>query len=116
MQEFLESVKKRRFRIPCCTLCRTIAWPPSNICPRCLSSTSLKKAGTRGRLIEFARSTVKNKRGMFGVVDLQGIKLIASLVEQPYRSGMKVKMIDCGVDSDGRIFYVFGPLTKNTRH
>src|SRR5688572_30554911 len=74
MQGFIEHLKKGEFRMPVCNSCGSKAWPPSSRCPHCLSKTSLKKIETTGTLIEFTSSHVKGKEGVFGLVDMSGIK------------------------------------------
>jgi uncharacterized OB-fold protein len=109
MQEFFDYLKKGEFRIPVCTSCGSKAWPPSHHCPHCLSRTSLKKIETAGILIEFASSQVKGKEGVFGLVEMSGIKLVGSFTDQHLKEGMKVRMTGCGVRSDGTAFYSFAP-------
>lgn len=109
MQEFIEHLKKGEFRMPVCVSCGSKVWPPSHHCPHCLSKTSLKKIKTTGSLIEFTSSRVKGKEGVFGLVEMAGIKLVGSFSDQQLKEGMKVRMIGCGVKPDGTIFYSFAP-------
>jgi uncharacterized OB-fold protein len=109
MQEFIEHLKKGEFKMPICTSCGSKAWPPSYRCPHCLSKTSLKTIETTGTLIEFTSSHVKGKEGVFGVVEMSGIKLVGSFGDQQLKEGMKVKMTECGVRADGTVFYSFVP-------
>ncbi|HEX2614285.1 MAG TPA: hypothetical protein VHL10_02235 [Nitrososphaera sp.] len=107
MQEFLESLKKGEFKIPVCTLCRNKAWPPSRHCPHCLHETSLQKVDTTGTLLEFTSSHIKGKEGIFGLVEMSGIKIVGSFDSLQLKEGMKVKMSGCGVRPDGTALFHF---------
>jgi hypothetical protein len=109
MHEFFEHLKKGEFRIPVCTSCGSKAWPPSHRCPQCLTETSLKKIETIGTLIEFTSSHVKGMEGVFGLVEMSGIKLVGSFDDPRLKEGMKVRMTGCGTKPDGTVFYSFAP-------
>lgn len=109
MQEFFEHLEKGEFMMPVCTQCNGIAWPPSSHCPQCRSKVSLKKIKTTGILLEFSRSYVKGKEGVFGLVEMSGIRLVGSFGDHEMKEGMKVKMTSCGLKSDGTAFYFFAP-------
>ena len=64
---------------------------------------------TNGTLLEFTSSHVKGKEGVFGVVEMSGIKLIGSFGSDQLKEGMKVRMTKCGVRPDGTAFYSFAP-------
>jgi hypothetical protein len=49
-------------------------------------------------------------QGTFGLVDMSGIKLLGSFNTPELREGQKVKMLRCGINSDGATFYFFEPL------
>jgi uncharacterized OB-fold protein len=102
-------LKKGEFRVPVCTLCGRMAWPPSGRCPHCLSKTSLKKMQTTGTMLEFSHSHVNGKEGGFGLIEMSGIRLVGSLGDHPMVEGMKVTMIKCGLGPDGTPFYSFAP-------
>ncbi|HEU4605306.1 MAG TPA: hypothetical protein VFS46_03625 [Nitrososphaera sp.] len=109
MQEFIDHLKKGEFRIPICASCGSKAWPPSRRCQRCLRRTSLKKVKTTGTLIEFSNSHIKGSEGAFGLVEMAGIRLVASFGDQQLNEGMKVRMNECGIKPDGTAFYLFEP-------
>ncbi|WP_148681183.1 Zn-ribbon domain-containing OB-fold protein [Candidatus Nitrososphaera gargensis] len=109
MQEFLDHLKKGKFMVPTCISCGSKVWPPSHRCPYCLSKTSLKKIETTGILLEFSSSHIKGKEGVFGLIEMSGIKLIGSFGTPQLKEGMKVKMTRCGVRPDGTAFYSFAP-------
>ncbi len=109
MEEFINSLKKGKFRMPVCLSCGRKAWPPSRRCPHCLCKTSLKTIKTIGTLIEFSSSHIKGREGAFGLVEMAGIRLIASFGDLPLKEGMKVKMSSCGIKPDGTAFYFFAP-------
>ncbi len=107
MREFIESLKRGEFRIPVCVACGGRAWPPSPTCPRCHSPTRMVDGQRAGKLLEFSRSHVKGKEGLFGVVQIDDIRLVGSLDEYSLKEGMNVVMIDCGIHEDGTAFYRF---------
>lgn len=107
LQEFLESLKKGEFKIPVCTLCKSKAWPPSRHCPHCLHETALQKVETTGTLLEFTSSHIKGREGIFGIIEMSGIKIVGSFDSLQLKEGMKVKMSGCGVRPDGTAFYHF---------
>jgi uncharacterized OB-fold protein len=110
IQEFFEYLKKSEFMLPVCTKCNCSAWPPSSYCPQCRSKISLKKIDTTGTLLEFSRSHVRGKEGVFGLVEISGIRLVGSFGDYELKVGMKVKMTSCGLQSDGTAFYLFAPV------
>lgn len=95
--------------IPVCMSCGSKAWPPSSRCSHCLSKTMLKKMQTTGTLLEFSSSHIKGKEGVFGLVELSGIRLVGSFGDHQLIEGMKVRMARCGLGSDGTAFYFFVP-------
>jgi len=109
LREFIEHLKTGKFRVPKCMSCGSNAWPPSHCCPYCLSKTSLKKIETTGILLEFTSSHCKGKEGIFGLVEMSGIKLVGSFHTTHLKEGMKVRMKECGIGPDGTAFYFFTP-------
>ncbi len=107
MREFIESLRRGEFRIPVCVACGSKAWPPSSTCPRCYSPTRMVDGGRTGKLLEFSCSHVRGKEGLFGVVQIDDIRLVGSLDEYSLKEGMDVVMIDCGIHDDGTTFYRF---------
>lgn len=47
--------------------------------------------------------------GAFGVVEMAGIRLVASFKDQHLEEGMQVRMSGCGIKPDGTAFYFFAP-------
>ncbi|HEX7031927.1 MAG TPA: hypothetical protein VF172_02905 [Nitrososphaera sp.] len=72
----------------------------------------MKKINTTGILLEFSRSHVKGKEGVFGLVEMSGIRLIGSFGDHELEEGMKVRMTSCGLKSDGTAFYFFAPVSS----
>jgi uncharacterized OB-fold protein len=107
--EFLANLKKGAFVVPVCTSCGKKAWPPSAHCPSCLSKTRFAKAALAGTLIEFAASHVKGQEGTFGIVQLDGFRLVGSIGGANLKEGMDVKMSKCGIGPDGTPYYHFHP-------
>ena len=107
IKEFLESIAVGKFKIPLCTSCGLKAWPPTRSCPKCFSRTKLESVEPVGTLVEFAKSHIRNREGIFGVIDIDGIKIVGGLkIVNPY-SGMKLKMSVCGLREDGSTYYDF---------
>lgn len=96
--------------VPVCTSCGKKAWPPSARCPSCLSKTRFAKVATAGTLVEFAASHVRGREGTFGIVEMDGFRLVGSIGDAKLREGMKVKMSKCGVGPDGTPYYHFEPV------
>ena len=106
-------MKKGKFRLSVCRSCGAKAWPPSHNCPRCLSRTSLQQIETSGILLEFASSQVKDRQGIFGIIEMSGIRIVGSFESSnQLREGMMVRMSECGVRPDGTAFYNFVPAEK----
>jgi uncharacterized OB-fold protein len=105
--EFLKSLQKGVFVVPVCTSCGKKAWPPSARCPSCLSGTKFVKVRTAGKLVEFAASHIKGREGTFGIVELDGFRIVGSVGGTKLKEGMKVKMTKCGVGPDGSPYYHF---------
>lgn len=109
MLEFLDYMRKGEFRISVCSSCSKKVWPPSKYCSVCLSKTALIKIEGVGELIEFTQSYMRYSEGIFGIIDISGIRVVGSIDARSLWPGMKVKMIKCGVSTDGTVFYQFQP-------
>jgi len=109
LEAFYASIRRGEFKIPVCTSCKKKLWPPSQYCPSCLSSAQVKSIVKNGTLLEFTKSHIGNSHVIFGVVEICGVRLVGSLspASQEFRIGMKVRMVRCGIDIDGNIFYNF---------
>jgi uncharacterized OB-fold protein len=111
LKDFIEKLSRGKFEIPRCNSCNTKVWPPYQYCPQCHSKTALEAIDTIGTLLEFTKSSIEGMQGTFGLVDMSGIKLVGSFNTSELREGQKVKMVRCGINSDGVTFYSFEPLT-----
>jgi uncharacterized OB-fold protein len=98
-------LKNGEFKIPVCILCKNKIWPPSYYCPSCLSNKTIILRKVRAN--EFADSFIKDKEGVYGLVEISGIKIIGSFDFKDLKEGMKVRMSRCGINQDGTPFYVF---------
>jgi hypothetical protein len=66
--------------------------------------------------LEFTNSQVKDKQGVFGIIEMSGIRIVGSFESSnQLREGMMVRMSGCGVRHDGTAFYNFVPAEK-ARH
>lgn len=107
MKEFFECLRRGEFKVPVCTTCNIKAWPPFHHCPHCLCKIPLQNIPTTGTLLEFTNSHIKDKEGIFGFIEMSGIKIIGSFDDKDLKVGMKVKMSGCGIGQDGTVFYNF---------
>ncbi|MDQ4100786.1 MAG: zinc ribbon domain-containing protein [Thermoproteota archaeon] len=103
-------MNRGEFRLPICTWCKTKVWPPSYHCPRCLSSTSLQIVDTNGILLYFSKSYLKDLEGCFGLIDMDGVRLIGSFETVELKEGLRVKMVKCGLKPGGTPYYFFEPI------
>ena len=111
MKKFHDFLRKGEFKVAVCTRCSKKVWPPTEFCCYCFSKTSFKKIEAIGTLIELSTSHIHGKDELFGVVDIEGIKLIGSLSSN-LSSGMKVRMVRCGIRENGFAFYHFERLKR----
>lgn len=68
----------------------------------------LKKVSNKGVIVEFAASHIRGHEGVFGVVEMDGFKLVGSFDMIELVPGMRVQMVDCGM-SEGAPYYLFAP-------
>lgn len=106
MRKFHDFIRRGEFRVAVCKRCRKKMWPPTEFCCYCFSRTNLEEIETTGRLIESTTSRIYGKEDLYGVVDMEGIKLIGSLSAN-VTTGMKVRMVKCGIRENGSLFYHF---------
>lgn len=59
-------------------------------------------------LEELADSHVSGREGTFGIIRMDGFRLIGSLDRTLHR-GTRVRMTACGIGPDGSPFYRFAP-------
>lgn len=110
IQEFIDRLKTGDFFIPVCKSCGKRAWPPATFCPVCLSQTTLKRIDRIGVVVEFASSHLKNIEGVFGVIDIDGIRLVGAIKAHKISLGMPVKLVTCGLNEEGSPYYDFEPF------
>lgn len=73
----------------------------------------MRNVKTTGTLVEYANSYVRNHEGTFGVIQMDGFRLIGSLDDaRRLHKGMKVKLEKCGINEEGMPFYHFSFTTK----
>jgi hypothetical protein len=68
----------------------------------------LRKVSDRGVLVEFAPSHVKGREGFFGIVEMDGFRLVGSFLTAELAEGLKVRMVACG-KKNGAPYYLFDP-------
>jgi uncharacterized OB-fold protein len=97
------------FKIPTCTSCKKKVWPPSPYCRSCFSKAELKSVRKEGTLLEFTKSYIGNTEVILGAVEICGIRLMGRLTpsSKKFKNGMKVRMSECGINTEGEIFYNF---------
>lgn len=59
-------------------------------------------------LVEFATSHVRGHEGMFGIVQMDGFRLVGSFESAELAQGISVRMIECGMKDDAP-YYLFAP-------
>jgi uncharacterized OB-fold protein len=107
MKEFIDFLRRGKFRIPICKSCNLKIWPPSNICNNCYSKKiRMSKSEMRGQLIEHSSSFIGNSKKL-GLVEMSGIRIIGILSEGNMNPGSTVKLIKCGVDKDNLPYFEF---------
>jgi uncharacterized protein len=112
MKAFLEYIMKGKFRVTVCVFCKKKIWPPSKFCCYCLSKTRLTRVTLTGKVLEFSISRTKNISTPFGMIQMNGFRLLGSILEDHPYCGMSVTMIKCGIGSTGSIFYEFKATEK----
>jgi uncharacterized OB-fold protein len=113
-EQFINGLRKRRFALPYCIKCDLPAWPPVDRCYHCMSRVGLREIRFPvGRLLEYTTARNISPPVVFGIVSIDGIKVIGSLDSSVSpRVGIDVKMTNCGISSDGTPFYEFDKYEK----
>ncbi len=108
-ERFLKYLRDHRFVIPYCSSCGSPAWPPVERCSNCMSKVQLKRIKVpQGHLMEYTTAYTICGPVIFGVIEIRGIKLVGSLHPSTMpQAGMSVKMVNCGLSTDGTPFYEF---------
>jgi uncharacterized OB-fold protein len=106
VKEFLDSLRKGKFRIPVCLTCDSKVWPPANICSNCYSGKiRMSKLESKGQLIEHSSSHIGNAEKL-ALVEISGVRIIGILSED-LNPGSIVKLTKCGVNKDNTPYYEF---------
>jgi len=107
VKEFIDFLRRGKFRIPICISCNSKIWPPSNICNNCYSKKiRMSKLEMRGQLIELSSSFIGNSKQL-GLVEVSGIRIIGILIEGNMNPGSAVKLTKCGLDKDNLPYFEF---------
>lgn len=109
MKDFIDYLVNGEFRIAFCNSCSKKVWPPSYFCSNCFAKTELKKFETVGTVLEFTTSHVNSSQGTFGIVDLDGIRIVGAISGELLYEGIEVRMTSCGIAQDGSVYYDFEP-------
>jgi len=97
-----------------CSSCEHVIWPPSNVCPQCLSNKiEWVDIDGKGKLIEFSESFLLEQPSVFGLIELDHkIRLMAKIqcdnVSQ-LKKGIPVKLVRCGMRNSDP-YYEFQPI------
>jgi hypothetical protein len=111
LQEFIAYLNSGRLMSSKCSSCKNVIWPPSSVCPQCLSNEiEWVDINGEGKLIEFSESFLLEQPSIFGLVELDHkIRLIAKIqcddVSQ-LKKGIPVKLLRCGMNNSDP-YYVF---------
>ncbi|MEM0482206.1 MAG: Zn-ribbon domain-containing OB-fold protein [Nitrososphaerota archaeon] len=120
---FWEGLKEGKILATRCRNCGKLHFPPAADCGECLSS-DMEWVGLsgRGRLITYSHVVVRPKSFQeeqpytVAIAELEeGVKVLSWLTDvkrKDIRIGMELKMVPQQL-SDGRIAYVFKPLTAS---
>jgi uncharacterized OB-fold protein len=109
MKEFLDFLRKGKFRVPTCNNCNAKIWPPSNICKECFSrEIRMSKLDPEGQLIEFSESFIDKNKNL-GLVEISGIRVIGIINDGNVNQGSIVKLSKCGLDINNSPYYEFSP-------
>lgn len=109
VEKFLNYLKDSKFVVPYCDRCNAPAWPPVDCCFTCMSKVKLKSTKSlKGHLIEYTTSYHLSKPLVFGIIEIDGIKLVGSVHSSvaPH-VGMILKMRNCGISDNGTPYYEF---------
>jgi len=114
MQKFIESLKAGKLTTSKCLSCKNIIWPPSNVCPKCLSdSIEWVEVGSTGKLLDFSESLMGNKPVIFGIVELdENIRVLGRIIcndSSEVKKGIDVKLVKCGIENND-VYYEFQPI------
>jgi uncharacterized OB-fold protein len=115
MEKFIESLKIGKLTTSKCMSCENLIWPPSDVCPKCLSSDiEWVEVNANGKLLEFSESMIANKSGIFGMVELnESIRLLGRIIcnnDIELKKGINVRLIKCGVENNNDVYYEFQPM------
>jgi uncharacterized OB-fold protein len=107
VKEFLDLLRKGKFRIPVCLKCDSKVWPPANICSNCYSGKiRMSKLESKGQLIEHSSSHIGSTEKL-GLIEISGIRIIGVLSEENLKPGSIVKLTKCGLDKNDTPYYEF---------
>jgi len=114
MQKFIESLKTGKLTTSKCMSCEDLIWPPSDVCPKCLSDNiEWVEVGSNGKLLEFSESMITDKPVIFGMVELnESIRLLGRIIcnnDIELKKGINVKLIKCGIENND-VYYEFQPM------
>ncbi|ABK77219.1 hypothetical protein CENSYa_0586 [Cenarchaeum symbiosum A] len=87
-----------------CSSCKHTVWPPSGRCPRCLGRTVRGILPDTGRIVGFSG----DKSGRYCLVDMDGVRLVASYSGKSPADGQKVRLLRAWTEG-GRSRFEVGP-------
>ncbi len=105
MTMFENELKRGNFVISECNSCKSIVWPPSDYCNKCMDDVMWRKINPVGKLIEFS----KKDEFIFGIVELEEkIRIIGKLKINPsdIKEGQNVKLHSCNYDKGPQFTFV----------
>ncbi|MEE8132463.1 MAG: zinc ribbon domain-containing protein [Nitrososphaerales archaeon] len=115
MSGFIESLKTGKLTTSKCLSCKTLIWPPGNICSKCLSNKiEWVQVSPYGKLLEFSESFIASEPAMYGIVELNdNIRLFGRIIydnDVELKKGIDVKLFKCGLDKNDDVYYEFQPM------
>lgn len=114
MEKFTSSLRRGKLITSECSSCNNVIWPPSNVCPKCLSdSIKWVEVNSNGKLLDFSESFIANKVVIFGIVVLnENIRLLGRIIcddNIELKRGINVRLIKCGIENND-VYYEFQPM------
>lgn len=98
-------MKKGKFIVSECKLCKGIVWPPSDFCSKCFTKTEWRGIDKIGKILEFS----KKEDQYFCLAEFENaVKIMGTLLLESHqvpKIGHQVNLDECGI-KDGTHYFV----------
>ena len=99
---FESELSKGNFKIPECTNCKKIVWPPTKFCNSCFNEITLRDNLQPGKILEFS----KKDEQYFCLAEFEDhVRILGAVSEKP-NAGDTVSIKQCGI-KDGSYYFEF---------